>query len=415
MVIIKPFKGIRPAKDKVHLVASRSVDTYKPQQLNSKLAENSYTFLHVIKPEFGEAVKNKINSSESLKKIKTKFNRFVNEGIFRQDQTEGFYLYQQIKDGDTFTGIIGCAAIDDYFNGVIKVHEQTITSREEKLKNYLEICDFNAEPICMSYPDDKKINKIMDRVCEKEPLYDFTTTDRVRHKLWLIQGPEEVQDIISGFEKIPAIYIADGHHRSASSALLGKSKREKFPNYTGREAFNYFMVIFFPESQLKIYDYNRIVKDLNGLSAEEFLKKISEKFDIEEKDVPIYQPGHLHNFSMYLDGKWYSLTAKKGTYNDNDPIGILDAAILSEHILAPVLNITDLKTDKRIAFVSGIKGMEELKNQVDSGRMKVAFGLYPATMEQIKKIADTGNIMPPKTTWVEPKLRSGLVVYSLSE
>ncbi|OFY93243.1 MAG: hypothetical protein A3K10_00655, partial [Bacteroidetes bacterium RIFCSPLOWO2_12_FULL_31_6] len=301
-----------------------------------------------------------------------------------------------------------------YFNGVIKIHEQTLTDREEKLMHYLEVCDFNAEPVLFSYPNDNVIDELTAKSIQTEPVYDFTTTDRVRHKLWLVNDSKIVSTIQERFSKIPAVYIADGHHRSASSGLLGKMRREKNPNYTGKEPYNYYLGVFFPETQLKIFDFNRVVRDLNDLSVSDFIKKLSEKFTIEEKEE-LYKPSKKHNFSMYLEGKWYSLDAKKEIVHNEEPVGSLDASILTEHILSPILNVHDLKTDKRIGFVSGIKGMKELKHQVDKWNFKVAFGLYPVEMEQLKHIADTNNIMPPKTTWVEPKMRSGLVIYSLSE
>jgi uncharacterized protein (DUF1015 family) len=415
MAIVKPFKGIRPAKDKVHLVASRSVDTYKTAELNAKLAENPYTFLHIIKPKFPSEQKISVGSPEYLKRIKANYLSFVQEEIFVHDDHLSFYIYRQEKEGLTFTGIIGCASIDDYFNGVIKIHEQTLTNKEEKLRDYLEVCDFNAEPVCLTYPADAVIDQTVDSLTKGEPVYDFTTTDRVRHKLWNVDDELKVKFISDRFKNIPAVYIADGHHRSASSALLGKKKREQTPGYTGDEPFNFFMAVFFPEHQLKIYDFNRVVKDLNGLRVPEFLGKLEEHFTVEEKGSDIYKPKFAHNISMYLEDKWYSLTMKPGSCSEDDPVDCLDVSILSKHVLGPVLGIHDLRTDKRIGFVPGIKGMEELKDQVDHAKAKVAFGLYPVTMKQLKDISDTNNIMPPKSTWVEPKLRSGLVVFSLSE
>ncbi|MES2285269.1 MAG: DUF1015 domain-containing protein [Bacteroidota bacterium] len=415
MATIIPFKGIRPAKDKVHLVASRSVDGYSTADLNEKLKNNPYTFLHVISPDFSDGKKTIPGSDERLLKVKSTYLKFRKEDIFVTDPQPSYYIYQQLKDGIVYTGIIGCSSIDDYFNGIIKIHEQTLTEREEKLKHYLEVCDFNAEPVLFSYPNDEVIDELTVKLIQSEPVYDFTTTDRVRHKLWIINNPTQVAQIQERFSKIPAVYIADGHHRSASSALLGKTRRKENPNYTGKEAFNFYLGIFFPETQLKIFDFNRVVKDLNGLSVKEFIDRLSEKFSITEKGEQLYKPVAKHNFSMYLEGKWYSLDAKKEIVHNEQPVGSLDASILTEHILSPKLNIHDLKTDKRIGFVAGIKGMKELKNLVDSGKYKVAFGLYPVEMSQLKHIADTNNIMPPKTTWVEPKMRSGLVIYSLSE
>lgn len=414
MAIIKPFKALRPSRDKVHLVASRSFDTYSSAELSAKLKGNPYTFLHIIKPDYPTHSKGSDQDTAYLQLIKAHFNEFIDKGYLILDTTPGFYLYQQHKNNRIYTGIIACASIQDYFDGVIKIHEQTLTEKETRFKEYLEVCDFNAEPVCVSYPDNAAINSIIEKMLATRPEYDFSTRDEERHKLWIIKDYENVKTIMDEFGKMKSVYIADGHHRSASSALLGKSKREQFPDFSGDENFNYFMCVFFSEKQLHIYDFNRVVKDLNGLSKEDFIAQISEKFDVVIKGSEPYYASQLHNMSMYLDGNWYSLTAKKGTYHSNDPVGSLDASILSEHILAPVLGIKDLKTDKRVRFVSGIKGMEELQKQVDDGKMKVAFGLYPVSMQQLKNIADNGCIMPPKTTWIEPKLRSGLVIYSLS-
>jgi len=413
MANIIPFKGFRPVKDKVHLVASRSVDSYTKNDLTDKLKGNPFTFLHIINPDFADDKPTRPGSLERLKKVKSKYEEFKKNGVFVQDEQPCYYIYQQQKAGNVYTGIIGCSSIDDYFNGVIKIHEQTLTDREQKLKEYLEVCDFNAEPVLFSYPNDVVIDELTAKKIATEPTYDFTTTDQVRHELWILNDPAVVKSIQERFRHIPAIYIADGHHRSASSALLGKSRREKNPSHTGKEAYNFYLGVFFPETQLRIYDFNRVVKDLNGLSASQLLKQLSEKFEIEEKTETIYKPQQKHNFSMYLENKWYSLTPKKGIVNDKEPVGSLDASILTEHILSPILGIHDLKTDKRIGFIPGIKGMEELKYQLDQGLAKVAFGLYPVAMSQLKLIADTNNIMPPKTTWVEPKMRSGLVIYSL--
>lgn len=415
MANILPFKGIRPVKDKVHLVASRSVDGYDATELHSKLASNPYSFLHVISPDFSEGKKTKPGSPERLKKVKAKYQKYIDEQILVADEAPSYYVYQQCKDEFVYTGIIACTSIDDYINGKIKIHEQTITDREEKLMYYLEVCDFNAEPVLFSYENDSKIDEITANTVKTNPEFDFTTTDRVRHKLWMINDPIVVSELRERFSTIPHVYIADGHHRSASSALLGKLRRSEKGNYSGKEAFNYYLGIFFPETQLKIFDFNRVVKDLNGLNTQSFIEKLQTNFTVTFKGPEIYKPVQKHNFSMYIEGNWYSLDPKSDIVHNEDPVGSLDASILSEHILSPILNIHDLKTDKRIGFVSGIKGMKELKNQVDHWDFKVAFGLYPVEMEQLKHIADTNNIMPPKTTWVEPKMRSGLVIYSLGD
>jgi len=408
MAIIRPFKGIRPAKDKVHLVASRSVDGYNNAQLSSKLSENPYTFLHVIKPEFRENVKTKPSSPEQLQKVKKKFSQFIQEGILTADAEESFYIYEQVKDGHSFKGIIACASIWDYFNNTIKLHEQTISHREEKLKNYLEVCDFNAEPVCLCYHDNKTLDSFIAKIISSSPEYDFTTTDRIQHKLWKMNDKKTGSEIVSAFGKMPSVYIADGHHRTASSALLGKSLKEKNKNHKGDEPYNYFMAVFFPESNLKIYEFNRIVKDLNFLTKDAFLRKLSANFSIEEKGTAPYKPNKQGNFSMYIEEHWYSLTLKEAHKNK------LDAELLTELILSPLLNIHDLRTDKNISFISGTKGIGELKKIVDSGKATAGFGLYPVTMRDVIKVADSGGTMPPKSTWVEPKMRSGLVIYSLT-
>ncbi|TND04827.1 MAG: hypothetical protein FD123_3764 [Bacteroidetes bacterium] len=415
MATIVPFKGIRPAADKVHLVASRTVDNYSRADLNDKLRGNPYTFLHVIHPDLSDGQRTKPGSPERLRKVKAQYRQFHKEGIFVRDPGTCYYIYRQQKQGNTYTGIIGCSSIDDYFNGTIKIHEQTLSEREKKLKDYLEICDFNAEPVLFCYPDDAAIDKLTAQVTARRPEYDFTTTDRVRHTLWVVSDEKEVGLILERFGKLPAVYIADGHHRSASSALLGKSRREKNPGFTGKEPWNYYLGIFFPETQLKIYDFNRVVNELNGLSDDQFLEKVGDKFTIENKGETTVCPQKLHEFGMYLSGNWYLLTPKKGVVNSNDPAGSLDASILTQHILSPVLDIHDLRTDKRVGFVSGIKGLGELKNQVDNWNFSVGFALYPVSMQQLKHIADTNSIMPPKTTYVEPKMRSGLVIYSLED
>jgi uncharacterized protein (DUF1015 family) len=415
MAKVIPFKAIRPEGDKVHLVASRSVDGYNPSEIREKLAANPYSFLHVINPDFEDGIKTKPGSKERLVKVKARFKQFVNEQIFLRDEIPSYYLYRQIKNGDEFMGIIACTSIDDYINGVIKIHEQTLTSREEKLKDYLDICEFNAEPVLFCYPNDITIDQVSEDVATQRPDYDFTTTDRVRHTIWVISTQQKVQIIAERFAQIPNIYIADGHHRSASSTLLGKSRRNSVKVFKGDEPFNFYLGVFFPESQLKIYDYNRVVKDLNGLSVNELIHRLTSNFIISEMNTVDFKPREKHEFSMYVEEKWYSLKIKDINFNPQDPIDSLDAAILTKYILSPIFDIHDLKTDKRIAFIPGIKGSRELKKQVDDGKAAVSFGIYPVTMEHLKWIADTNNIMPPKSTWVEPKMRSGLIVYSLED
>ncbi len=396
-------------------MASRSVDGYNLAELRDKLAGNPYTFLHVINPDFDDGIKTRPGSRERLVKVRNSFKKFVRERVFKRDEKPSYYVYRQVKEDNTYTGIIACTSIDDYLSGVIKIHEQTLTQREEKLKDYLEVCEFNAEPVLFSYPNDEQIDETTRGIVAQRADYDFTTTDKVRHTLWVVNDKKTVELIAKRFAGIPNIYIADGHHRSASSALLGKIKRSSLRSYTGQEAFNFYLGVFFPEDQLRIYDYNRIVKDLNGLSVAQFIRRISDKFVVSEVQAQDFRPSQKHELSMYLHDTWYSLKAKPDTYNSNDPVGSLDAAILTSHILSPILDIHDLKTDKRIGFVPGIKGSHELKKLVDEGKAAVSFGLYPVTMQQLKWIADTNNIMPPKSTWVEPKMRSGLVIYTFDE
>ena len=415
MATILPFKGIRPTRDKVQLVASRSVDNYGRTDLNEKLRTNPFSFLHVIHPDFNDGRRTKPGSPERLKKVRAQYDAFRKEGIFERDAQPCYYVYRQEKLGNTFTGIIACTSIDDYTNGVIRIHEQTLTQREQKLKEYLDVCQFNAEPVLFCYPDHAGIEKVIQKKTAEREEYDFTTTDRVRHHLWVISDPTEVDTIRKHFAGIPAVYIADGHHRSASSALLGQSMREANPGYTGNEPWNFYLGVFFPETQMKIFDFNRVVKDLNGLSDSEFLTQLEKDFTIIPHNTQVYRPDKKHVFSMYLGNTWYELRLKKQDENNAEPVSSLDAYILTQRILSPILGIHDLKTDPRIGFVSGIKGAEELKNQVDNWKFKVAFGLYPVQMDELKHIADTGSIMPPKTTWVEPKMRSGLVIYSLND
>ncbi|HXB41332.1 MAG TPA: DUF1015 domain-containing protein [Bacteroidia bacterium] len=415
MATIIPFKGIRPAADKVHMVVTRSADNYKKEILKHKLETNPYSFLHIINPDFADGKRSKPGSPERLKKTKQRYLDFLKEEIFIRDHKPCYYLYQQFKGGNIYTGLVGCSSVEDYKKGVIKKHEQTLKDREEKLKEYLEVCDFNAEPVLFFYPNNAVIEDLISYYLVKNPAYDFTTTDRVRHKLWIIGDKKNVDTIRKEFEKTNAIYIADGHHRSASSASLAESKKAQNPNHTGKENYNYYMGIFFSENQLKVFDFNRVVTDLNGYTVPELLEKIKEKFRLLPHNQNTYRPEHKHKFSMYMDGKWYELKAKPEICGSDDAVKKLDASILSDHILAPILGIDDLRTNKRVAFVPGVKGAEELKEKVDSGKYAIAFGLFPVSMTDLKHIADINGIMPPKTTWVEPKIRSGLVIYSLAD
>jgi uncharacterized protein (DUF1015 family) len=414
MATVIPFKGIRPTKDKVQLVASRSVDHYDKRHISEKLASNPFTFLHVINPDFTDKKFTKPGSKERLVKVKEKFEDFRQQGILDYDSEPCYYVYQQKKQGLSFTGIIAATSVKEYESGVIKKHEQTISDRELKLKEYLDIVDFNAEPVLFSYPNDIVIDEIIGSIIKQEPEYFFTTTDKVTHRLWLVKEKTIIKTIQNRFEAMPALYIADGHHRSSSSLILSKERAAQNLFHTDALPYNFYMGIFFSENQLKIYDFNRAITDLNGLSAEVFLEKLKSVADITE-ETKAFKPDAMHIISLYLNKKWYKLKIKRDFINDNDPVSCLDASILSELILDPILNIKDLKTDKRVYFVSGVKGEHELQYLVDNKKYECSFGLFPVSMKHLKWIADTDNIMPPKTTWIEPKMRSGMIIYSLTE
>jgi len=413
MAILKAFKGLRPQKDKVSLVASRPYDVINSEEAKIEAGDNTHSFLHVVKPEIDLPDDVDHYSPLVYQKAKDNFDKLVKEGMFIQDKEECLYIYRLTMDGRTQTGIVGGASIDDYFNNVIKKHELTRPDKEEDRMNHVRVANINAEPVFFAYPNMKALDEVVNKITAAKPENDFTTEDKIRHEFWVVNNPVVIHTIIELFSKLPATYVADGHHRTAAAALVGKERRSLNKNHTGKEEYNFFLAVHFPDNQLHIMDYNRVVKDLNGLSEEQLLEKISQSFDVEKKGATTFRPTGLHNFGMYLNKNWYSLTAKKGTYNDADPIGVLDVTILSERILTPIFNIVDLRTDKRIDFVGGLRGLGELESRVNSGEMKVAFALHPVTMKQLIDIADTGNIMPPKTTWFEPKLRSGLVVHSL--
>jgi uncharacterized protein (DUF1015 family) len=414
MAILKPFKGIRPKKELVERVACRPYDVLDEKEARVEANGDEISFYHVIKPEIDFPDGYNVYAPEIYEKGKSNFEKMRADGVFFQDQQDCLYIYAQTMNGRRQYGIVGCASVDDYLNDIIKKHELTRPDKEEDRKNHVRVGNMNAEPVFFAYPQAVKLDEIVAVVVKHAPEYDFTTGDGIGHTFWVINDAATVQAIADEFAKIPATYVADGHHRTAAAALVGKELREKNPSYTGKEEFNYFLAVHFPDNQLHIMDYNRVVKDLNGLSEEEFISKLSENFSIQKIGASQHHPHKLHNFGLYIGGSWYSLDAKPGTYNDNDPIGVLDVTILSERVLAPLLNIVDLRKDKRIEFVGGLRGLGELKKRVDSGEMKAAFALYPVTMKQLIDIADSGKIMPPKTTWFEPKLRSGLVIHSLS-
>jgi uncharacterized protein (DUF1015 family) len=413
MAILKPFKGIRPVAEKAAVVASKPYDVLNEKEARNECAGNPLSFYHVIKPEIDFSDDHDHYAPEVYLKGKQNFDKLVNDGVFFSDDQECLYIYQQTMNGRKQNGIVGSAHIDDYFNDIIKKHELTRPDKEEDRKNHIRASKLNYEPVFFAYPKVTAIDEIVNGIITAAPVYDFIADDGIGHAFWVVKDQNTINRIVTEFSKIKYTYVADGHHRTAAAALVGKEMRESNPNHTGKEEYNYFLAVHFPDDQLAIMDYNRVVKDLNGMSDEAFVDALSMNFTVKEMGSEIYRPDSLHNFGMYLNGKWYSLTANPGTYNDQDPIGVLDVTILSEKILEPLLNIRDLRTDKRIDFVGGLRGLGELERRVNSGEMKAAFALYPVTMKQLIDIADTGNIMPPKTTWFEPKLRSGLVLHNL--
>jgi uncharacterized protein (DUF1015 family) len=415
MAKIKPFKGVRPPKNYVTEVASRPYDVLNSEEARIEAEGNEKSLYHIIKPEIDFAPGTDEHDSCVYDKAVENFNMFQDKGWLVQDSKEHYYIYAQTMNGRTQYGFVVVANVDDYMQGRIKKHELTRRDKEEDRMKHVRINNANVEPVFFAFPDNAELEAIIKNVTSNKPEYDFVANDGFGHHFWVINDDETIKRITELFAQIPSLYIADGHHRSAAAALVGHEKALANPNHTGEEEYNYFLAVAFPASHLNIIDYNRVVKDLNGLSDEEFLNAISQNFIIEEKETEIYRPEKLHNFSLYLSGKWYSLTAKEGTYNDSDPIGVLDVTISSDLILRDILNIHDLRSDKRIDFVGGIRGLGELKKRVDSGEMAMALALYPVSMEQLINIADTGNIMPPKSTWFEPKLRSGLVIHKLED
>lgn len=415
MAILKPFRGLRPPQEIVKDLASRPYDVLDSKEAREEAQGNPHSFLRVVKPEIELPEDTDLYSQQVYDKAVENFNKFRQQGWLKQDPTPNYYVYAQTWGPKIQYGIVGCAGVEDYLNEVIKKHELTRPDKEEDRMKHVRVVNANAEPVFFSYPAVARIDAIVAEVTAQAPVYDFMADDGFGHKFWVIDNRETVAQLEELFAAVPAFYVADGHHRTAAAALVGNEKKSANPNHTGREEYNFFMAVLFPDNQLTIIDYNRVVKDLNGLSKEEFLARLEPIFEVTPKGTEEYKPNRLHNFSMYLDGQWYELHAKAGTYNDNDPIGVLDVTILSNHVLDNILGIKNLRTDKRIDFVGGIRGLGELKKRVDSGEMQVAFALYPVTMQQLIDIADTGNIMPPKTTWFEPKLRSGLVVHTLED
>jgi uncharacterized protein (DUF1015 family) len=413
MALIKPFKGLRPPVSLVEQVVSRPYDVLNAEEARAEAGTNEKSLYHIIKPEIDFPVGQDEHAEVVYQKAVENFKAFQAKGWLVQDEQELYYVYAQTMNGKTQYGLVVCASVDDYLKGNIKKHELTRRDKEEDRMKHVRVNNANIEPVFFAYPAQSELDAIVKNYTTRKPVYDFITSDGFGHHFWIIDNENDITRITELFAAIPAMYIADGHHRSAAAALVGAEKARNNPQHKGDEEYNYFMAVCFPDNQLTIIDYNRVVKDLNGLSEAQFLKALESNFVVEEKGTEIYKPCCLHNFSLYLSGQWYALTARPTTYNDNDPIGVLDVTISSNLILDAILGIRDLRSDKRVDFVGGIRGLGELARRVDSGEMKVGLALYPVSMKQLINIADSGNIMPPKTTWFEPKLRSGLVVHKL--
>jgi len=415
MAKIKPFKGLRPPKELVEQVECRPYDVLESEEARAEAGDNEKSLYHIIKPEINFPVGTSEYDPRVYEEAARQFQKFQDNGWLVQDKDEHYYIYAQTMNGKTQYGLVIGAYVDDYMNGVIKKHELTRRDKEEDRMKHVRVNNANMEPVFFAYPDNAVLDKLIMRYAATEPEYDFIAPiDGFGHKFWVISDPADITTITEEFRKMPSLYIADGHHRSAAAALVGAEKAKQNPNHRGDEEYNYFMAVAFQASQLTILDYNRVLKDLNGLTSEQFLDALRKNFTVVDKGTEIYKPAKLHEFSLYLDGHWFSLVAKDGTYDNNDPIGVLDVDISSRLILEEILQLGDLRSSNRIDFVGGLRGLAELKRRVDSGEMRAALALYPVSMQQIMDIADSGKIMPPKATWFEPKLRSGLVVHKLS-
>ncbi|MFM2207768.1 MAG: hypothetical protein RL213_1743 [Bacteroidota bacterium] len=415
MANIRPFKGIRPDPEHVKQIACKPYDVLNEKEARKECEGNPLSFYHVIKPEIDFPDGTDIYSDQIYGKGRSNFLEMFEKGIFTQDKKDCYYIYSQTMNGRHQYGIVGAASVEDYLNDIIKKHELTRPDKEEDRKKHVRVSRLNYEPVFFAYPHVDALDAIVERIVAGKPVYDFTADDGIGHRFWVVDADNDISSIRSLFEKVPAVYVADGHHRTAAAALVGDEFRKNNPKHDGSEEYNYFLAVHFPDNQLSIMDYNRVVKDLNGLTPEQFLEKLKESFDVEKIGALAHRPSKLHEFSLYMAGDWYKLNAKEGTYDDKDPIGVLDVTVLSKQILEPLLGIADLRTDKRIEFVGGLRGLGELERRVNSGEMKAAFALYPVTMKQLIDISDSGKIMPPKTTWFEPKLRSGLVLHALDD
>ncbi|MGB5665692.1 MAG: DUF1015 domain-containing protein [Maribacter sp.] len=409
MAIIKPFKAIRPTRDKVAFVASKSYQEYSKKELEATLTFNPFSFLHIIDPGF--KFDKKVSGDERFSMVRNRYLEFLEDNILMKDSKDNIYIYQIEKNNFKCCGLFCAASVADYRNDIIRKHEDTLSQREELFANYLKIVEFNADPVLMTYSDKKAIAEIISKEKENNPDYFFTTPDKIKHSLWAVSDPKTIQSLLEEFKGINALYIADGHHRSASSDLLAKKLEETNPNHTGKEPYNFFMGYLIPESEIRIYEFNRMVKDLNGLSKEEFLVKLDAFYRIEKKGKVLYKPSKKHHFSMYLDGEFYSLFLRRKVYKFTDVLSELDTQILYKTVLEPILGITDLRTDKRIHYGYGKHNIIRMKDEIDQGEFVVGFSLVPLKIGEIKAIADAGLVMPPKSTYIEPKLRSGITIY----
>ena len=413
MAVFKPFKAIRPSSDHVKSVASRPYDVLNSDEARKEVEGNDLSFLHVVKPEIDLPKDVDPYSDVVYEKGKENFHNFMSLGILAQDSDSSFYIYRLTMDGRSQTGLVGCCFFEEYFDEIIKKHELTRLVKENDRVKHVECLNANAEPVFFSYRGKSSIKDFVSSKTSDDPVYNFIADDHIQHELWLVSDPEDVTFIEEAFKDVPYLYVADGHHRTAAAARIGKKRKEENLKHTGEEEYNYFLSVLFPDDELKIFDYNRLVKDLNGFAASEFLKQLEDTFIISKLNAENPRPSAIREFSLYIEGDWYRLLAKEGCWDVNDPVGDLDVTILSEKVLTPILNIVDLRKDTRIDFVGGIRGLDELKRRVDSGEMAAAFALFPVTMDQLLNIADAGKIMPPKTTWFEPKLRSGLFIHDL--